>query len=460
MSPGEPARRSDAPRRHHATRHGLALAACSLAFFAAGARAQLTPGDSLTIRGCIARAWQLAPEVFAARADQQAADLDVAAALHNASPRVAFQTSALVAPSRFYDPALTNLGEYGVKLVGTVPVRDGGEARRERARTRLVAGGARTGVRQTRRDVALRVAELASGILRTSAEIGRREEARRWTESVMSAVASGARAGTRSPSDALRLRLELEGTDVDLLTLRAARETLGRALATLIAPDSLGASITAIRDTLGLDLAPAAEDSARVLERFTTSSEVQRAENETRVARLELEAAHARRALHLDLTLDAGLAGTDLTRWIPPNVAPLEAHRTLADRLRLDAGASLALDLRFPLVTPGAGAAVAAREAALHAAEARAEAARRGGRQEALDLLSRWSLAARRRVAHQRSVVEAAEHVQRIQSLYLAGATTVLELLDARRLLEDARGRLEEARAELRLAILDAEIGR
>src|SRR5437899_3244364 len=83
---------------------------------------------------------------------------------------------------------------------------------------------------------------------------GRREEARRWTESVMSAVASGARAGTRSPSDALRLRLELEGTDVDLLTLRAARETLGRALATLIAPDSLGASITAIRDTLGLDL--------------------------------------------------------------------------------------------------------------------------------------------------------------------------------------------------------------
>jgi len=460
MSPGALSHPSPPLRRPGAAPGGIALAACALALFAAAARAQTAQGDSLTIRACIARAWQLAPEVLAARADLEAADLDVGATLHNASPRLAFQTTALVAPSGFYDPTLTNLGEYGVKLVGTLPVHDGGEARRERARTRLAAGDARTGVRQTRRDVALRVAEIASGILRTSAEIERREEARRWTESVMSAVASGARAGTRSPSDALRLRLELESTDLELLSLRAAREALGRALATLIAPDTLGASFTAIRDTLGLDLAPAADDSTRVLERFASSSEVQRAENETRVARLELEAAHARRALHLDLTVDAGLAGSDLTRWIPPDVEPLAAHRTVADRLRRDAGASAALDLRFPLVTPGASAAVAAREAALRAAEARREVVRRVARQQALDLLSRWSLAARSRVAHQRSAAEATEHVQRIQSLYLAGATTVLELLDARRLLEDTRGRLEEARAELRLAILDAEIGR
>ena len=54
----------------------------------------------------------------------------------------------------------------------------------------------------------------------------------------------------------------------------------------------------------------------------------------------------------------------------------------------------------------------------------------------------------------------AESHERRVHSLYLAGAVSLLELLDARSVLEDARDRLEDARDELHLALLEAEIGR
>ena len=155
-----------------------------------------------------------------------------------------------------------------------------------------------------------------------------------------------------------------------------------------------------------------------------------------------------------------GFAGADLTRWVPPDVGPTAGRGTLADRLRRDAGASLALDLHLPLLRSGGAATVAAREASFRAAARRLETARHAGMVAALDLLSRWSFAARSLTAQQRAAREAEAHVDRIRSLYFAGTTPLLELLDARHLLEDALDRLEDARAELRLAVLETEIGR
>jgi outer membrane protein TolC len=47
-----------------------------------------------------------------------------------------------------------------------------------------------------------------------------------------------------------------------------------------------------------------------------------------------------------------------------------------------------------------------------------------------------------------------------VHSLYLAGSVSLLELLDARNVLEEVRDRLEDVRGNLHMALLEAEIGR
>ena len=96
----------------------------------------------------------------------------------------------------------------------------------------------------------------------------------------------------------------------------------------------------------------------------------------------------------------------------------------------------------------------------MRAAELRASVALNSSRRGALDLLSRWRSAARR-LALQREAESMAElHALRVQSLFLSGSGSLLDLMDARKLLDDARDQLESARGELLLTRLEGEIGR
>ena len=74
-----------------------------------------------------------------------------------------------------------------------------------------------------------------------------------------------------------------------------------------------------------------------------------------------------------------------------------------------------------------------------------------------LDLLDRWRSAERRRQEAESMAERAETNLLRGKSLYAAGATGLLDLLDARRTLDDARERLAEARAQCRAARLEAE---
>src|SRR5439155_513578 len=76
------------------------------------------------------------------------------------------------------------------------------------------------------------------------------------------------------------------------------------------------------------------------------------------------------------------------------------------------------------------------------------------------DLLTRWEAAARNLVVAERSASLATDHVIKMRSLYTAGASSLLELLDARHVLDDALDRLSEARAQSRAARFEAEARR
>jgi outer membrane protein TolC len=412
------------------------------------------PAESLTVRQCVALSLGAAPEVLAAMDGASAAQHDLIAACSNAHPELHLHSSAWVAPEGNYDPAATNLGQYELRLVGTLPLYDGGALRRERDRAGATAHAAGTGLTATSRDVARRAAELGVEILQVSATARRRRDAREWTEGVLRNLQASARAGVRSPSDVARLQLDLRSTEVELDDLDAESARQGRALAALIFPDSLGLSFTQVRDTTGNESPPTGADSAGVLARFAASSDVERAAEDVQFATLDLASARGQRAPKLGATVDAGLLGTGETPDDPP------AANTLSDRLRRDLGASFTLDFTLPIVQPGSGSTIAARESALKAAERRSFAARAAARQEALDLLARWHAAARRLAAQRDAVSLADEHALRVHGLYLSGAASLLELLDARRVLDDARDRAEAARGDLNLAVLEAEIGR
>lgn len=414
------------------------------------------PRDSLTVLECARRAMAVAPEVLAAREEAQAARLDARAAARNRRPEVGLHSGLLVAPKGFYDPAITNLGEYDLKLVGTVPLADGGTRRREQLRTRAVAASVAQDLEATRRDAGLRAAELGVRVLRSAARIERHEAGVQWTTRVLESIRSGARSGARSTADVVRLELEQQGLEADLEADRRDRAALTRELALLLgAPDT---SSVPVRASAADRAHPETADSAALFARVDTSAEILRARSDVALAELELAAAHHRTSLQVDLTADAGFAGTDLTHWGPPELAP--DRGSFADRLRKDAGASVALDLRRPLIQPGAAFTVDAREASVTAARLRLERVRQDARRTVSDLLGQWAYAARDLPDLLASVRQAESNLLHAQSLYVAGALPLLDLLDARRTLRDAQDRAEDVLGQLELARAQAEIRR
>src|SRR5512140_917378 len=82
--------------------------------------------DSLTIEQCVAMARQHAPALLAARMDLTAAAYESTATARERGPGWAVTSNALVAPKGFYDPTVTDLGSYDLKLGVTWPLADAG----------------------------------------------------------------------------------------------------------------------------------------------------------------------------------------------------------------------------------------------------------------------------------------------------------------------------------------------
>ena len=93
-----------------------------LAALAAQARA----GQGLAVRDCVALARARAPEVRIARAASLAARQDSVGHSFDQRPTFSLFGGATVAPDGYYDPALTNLGEYELKVGMEWPLRDAG----------------------------------------------------------------------------------------------------------------------------------------------------------------------------------------------------------------------------------------------------------------------------------------------------------------------------------------------
>ncbi len=407
--------------------------------------------DTLTVARCVALARSAAPEVRARRADRQAARLDSLAAQRNRRPGFAVLGDVFVAPSGFYDPVVTDLGSYALKLGMETPLLDAGARRRGREQASLAAAVALAELEGAGRDAGVRAAAVALGLLRQRELEDADRQTLAWLERLGVLVDAAVRSGTRDRADATRVQLERDAVGADLLTVDAVREALARELAELTGGATRDAVVVPGTDS-GADAPPEEADSLALVAAVARSPEVRAARFAEAGERLALDEARRWNGLRVGLALDAGLNGADLTRAVPEEFALTHPGATFADRLRRDLGASLTLEFRRPVLDAAAKPTIGARQAAVEAAASRTTAVTVQRQRAIADLLGRWRAAAGRLELAQASLARAEDHLLRLRSLYAGGASSLLELLDARRQVDDARARLADARLEVRAA--------
>ena len=424
-----------------------------LAALAAQARA----GQGLAVRDCVALARARAPEVRIARAASLAARQDSVGHSFDQRPTFSLFGGATVAPDGYYDPALTNLGEYELKVGMEWPLRDAGVRAHGRRTAEVDARAALADQRLATRDAGLRAGELALSVLQLAEDARTQRESLAWLDRLAVELAADARAGTRGKADAQRAALGRDDAVSTLETTQLTGHSVARELARWLAlpPDSL-AEVIAPPDDEPLG-PPTGDDSLSTLARYGAAPEIAQARIASERARIDLALAKQRRQLQLALALDAGLWGSDLTTPVPPDVKASNPNATFSDRLSRDLGASAALKFSLPVTDPGALHDVAGRTAAATAAELRATTTQNEARRQALELLDRWRDASLRVTRARASVAIAEENLLRLRSLHASGAATILELLDARNALDDTHLRLAQARFDARLARLEAE---
>jgi len=201
-----------------------------LAALAAQARA----GQGLAVRDCVALARARAPEVRIARAASLAARQDSVGHSFDQRPTFSLFGGATVAPDGYYDPALTNLGEYELKVGMEWPLRDAGVRAHGRRTAEVDARAALADQRLATRDAGLRAGELALSVLQFAEEARTQRESLAWLDRLAVELAADARAGTRGKADAQRAAL---GRDDAVSTLETTeRGALGVGLAARAGP--------------------------------------------------------------------------------------------------------------------------------------------------------------------------------------------------------------------------------
>ena len=429
----------------------VACAALALLVVSSAALRAAPAPDSLTLEQCVARARAQAPELQASRFEQSAAAFDSLAVSRNARPEWSLDAGATVAPKGFYDPTVTDLGGYQSKLGVAWTSHDGGLRARERERGRLgvLAASSRTAL--VARDAGLEAAELATQLLRLQHVSAVRADAVTWLDRLASLVRSGVVAGVRSPSDSIRVSLERDAAIAGVETARLETIATSFALLDVLGVDSDGG--LAIREPdAPADHGPAAGDSARALASIERLPELAMASVAEKQSSLELAEARHSSATVIEWSLDAGLAGADLTHAVPSDLRALDANSTLSDRLRRDLGGSAAVHVHLPLWDAKVAPTSRAREYALRAARARRAAELTTQRRRALLELEAWRTASSLASAAEATAERAERSLLKVKSLYGGGATTLLDLLDAWRTYQDARERVEDARQQSRIA--------
>jgi outer membrane protein TolC len=269
------------------------LVAVLIVAASAVAAAADAPRDSLSVGECVALARLHAPEVEARNSEARAAGYDSTAARFNGRPNYSIFGGVIAYPEGAYDPALTNLGEYGVRLGLELPLMDGGARKRERAQAALQAVGAAAARDLASRDAGLRAAAVALGALHQHELEYARRESLAWLDQLAELVQSGVRAGAHGRADEVRVLLERDAQRSDLVSVIESRDALLRELAQLIGRES-GPALLVSESDAATERAPSEADSLALFAGIESAPEIRAVRSLEASERLAVEEAQHR----------------------------------------------------------------------------------------------------------------------------------------------------------------------
>jgi outer membrane protein TolC len=360
--------------------------------------------------------------------------------------KVAVEGDFIYAPPSGYDPVVTNLGEFKLQAIARQPLYDGGARRAAIARARAEVDAAAGRYRIEEKDLQLEVVTRFNELLSALDEITVRREGIGRLEGYRTSLESRRASGQAVLADLLKTDVRLASERANILDARQRANDARMELNDLMGRDPIA------------DLEPSPLPFPRPSEEpapgaWSEVPEVSAARSDAKAADAALASARAEWKPHLQLSADVGFWGSDTSRWVPLDLKIQDPNASFADRIRRDAGYSLALSLTWPVFDFGAiRARIAQADLQLRQARQRIEVASRDARRkwaeartaletlrEELDLLARAAPAARD------ASLEA-------ESRYRGGAATSLEVLDAYAGSVDAAVRLSAAASRYRIA--------
>ncbi len=350
--------------------------------------------------------------------------------------KVAVEGDFLYAPFPGYNPALTNLGDARLQIVGHQPLYQGGalKAAAERAQAGVAAATAR--YRMVEKDLDLEARSRFAEILAADAEIAGRRAGIERLSAYATTLRSRQASGQGVAADILKtdVRIALEETVVAEAEQR--RDESRFALNELMGRDP-----TAPLDLLPLESPDAPRPSTDSA--WQGAPEIAAAEADVRSAEADVTIAHAERQPRLFLNADVGLWTADTTHL----------KSEFWDRLWRDRGYSFSLVLAWPLWDLGsARARMAQAQLSLSQARAQVELDRRDAH-----LFWAQAQAAMRHLFRQIEILsgaapDARDSYLEMESRYRGGSASSLEVLDAYAAAVDASSRLIDATARYRIA--------
>ena len=418
-----------------------------LALFGPLLRLAAAPDSPLSLEDALQEARAANARLPVASFARQIAEARIAEARAERWLKIAVDGDFIVAPSSSYDPALTNLGEERLQITARQSILDGGARNAAIARAAAESRSARSRYRAAEKDVDLEVRSRFAEFLAAQTEAAARRLGIERLRSYRTSLESRKRAGQGVAADILKTDVRLSTEEADVLE---AERKLGETRIEL--NDLMGRDPAAPLALLPMDpLEP--PPPPRQAEPWRDAPENEEAGAAVERAAAELDLARSERRPHLFVSADAGLWGSDTTRWVPRALSESQPGATFSDRLARDAGYSFTLSFNWPLWDFGAAK---ARES-----QARLEL-EQSRREQAAELRAsrlQWekARAARENLFRQIAVLSKATPDARDSSLdaesrYRGGAATALEVLEAYSASIDAEVRLAEAESRCRVA--------
>lgn len=360
--------------------------------------------------------------------------------------KVAVEGDFIYAPPSGYDPALTNLGEFRLQVIGRQPLYDGGARRAgvARAEADVEAAGAR--YRIAEKELDLEVRSRFGEFLQAETELAARGEGIERLKSYRTSLKSRQASGQGISADLLKTDVRVASEEASVVEAERRLEEARFALNDLMGRDP------AAPLTLAPLTAPEPPSSSADTP-WERAPDVAEAAAQTRAADAELAVARAEQKPHLLFTADVGFLGSDTSHLVPADLKSTDSRASFLDRVKRDTGYSFTLSLSWPLWDFGAiRARIAQAEQKLQQARQNLTVQRREARRQ-------WELAesTRRNLYRQieilsRAVPAARDSYLESESRYRGGAATALEVLEAYAASVDASVRLSQAISRYRVA--------